>query len=204
MSESEMSTADLFRGLSIYKASQCGEARVVLMDDIQGRIGAADKMIAQAQPLSDARIEFGLENQLEDPSDDEAEGFRAGVRFAEAAHKVGRQPVSGLPYGIIDPDYARVFTKARCLAWSEGYALAMHGSFTRDLDLIAIPWANHACEPEHLVARFMDLTGLLSSGHPPSLKPHGRRVWTFLFPEMADPRFVDFGVMPRAPKDTTQ
>ena len=38
-------------------------------------------------------------------------------------------------YGIIDPDYARVFTMARCLAWQEGYALAMHGGWHPDVPL---------------------------------------------------------------------
>jgi hypothetical protein len=100
---------------------------------------------------------------------------------------------------ISDPDYARIFTMARCLAWSEGYALMLHGTATRDLDLLAVPWTESACEAEHLVIRVLDATGLKDSRHPPTLKPHGRRVWTFLFTEFADPRFVDFGVMPRAP-----
>jgi hypothetical protein len=102
-----------------------------------------------------------------------------------------------LPFGIIDPDYARVFTMARVLAWQEGYALAMHGSFTRDLDLIAFPWTDKACEPDHLVRRVADATGLGLQSDQGSEHPHGRMVWTLLFPGFADPRFVDFGVMPR-------
>lgn len=105
---------------------------------------------------------------------------------------------TGLPYGIIDPDYARVFTKARCVAWAEGYALAMHGSFTRDLDLIALPWAAHACEPEHLIRRIKDKTGLEITVEPKAgEKPHGRLVWTLVFKEFNDPRFIDLSVMPR-------
>jgi hypothetical protein len=101
-------------------------------------------------------------------------------------------------YGIIDPDYARVFTMARCLAWQEGYALAMHGSFTRDLDLIAVPWTDAACEPEHLVQRIADATGLkLPRGTAWGRKPHGRKAFTLVFPGFADPRFVDLSVTPR-------
>lgn len=37
-----------------------------------------------ASRLTDERIEFGLNNQLEDPSDDESAGFHAGARWAEA------------------------------------------------------------------------------------------------------------------------
>ena len=88
---------------------------------------------------------------------------------------------------------------ARCLAWQEGYALCMHGSFTRDLDLLAVPWADKACEPEHLVRRIADATGLRETGHPPSKKPHGRLAWTLIFRQFADPRFVDVSVMPRSP-----
>ena len=103
----------------------------------------------------------------------------------------------GAPFGIIDPDYARVYTMARTLAWSEGYAIALHGSFTRDLDLVAIPWTDSACEPEHLVRRIEGVTGLKRTDHPPGTKPHGRLAWTLLFPAFDDPRFVDLSIVPR-------
>lgn len=107
-------------------------------------------------------------------------------------------------YGIIDPDYARIFTMARVLSWQEGYALLFHGSFTRDLDLIAVPWAAAACEPGHLVARVAEATDLnilgkqnveeTKNGSP---KEHGRRAWTLTFKAFSDPRFIDFSIMPR-------
>jgi hypothetical protein len=103
----------------------------------------------------------------------------------------------GLPYGIIDPDYARVFTKARLIAWAEGYAVMMHGSFTRDLDLLAVPWDDRACEAEHLVRRIEAATKLRAIAKPPTVKPHGRLAWTLAFPKFGDPRFVDLSVMPR-------
>lgn len=99
-------------------------------------------------------------------------------------------------YGIIDPDYARIFTIARCLAWAEGYALAMHGSFTRDLDLIAVPWASHACAPEHLAKRVETAAGLKITVPPKNDKPHNRLVWTMTLPEFGDPRFVDLSIIP--------
>ncbi|KQT59999.1 hypothetical protein ASG52_19940 [Methylobacterium sp. Leaf456] len=109
-------------------------------------------------------------------------------------------PADALPYGVIDPDYAKIFTIARCLAWAEGYALMMHGSFTRDLDLLAVPWVEHACEPEHLVRRIEEAAGLrIVVEGPGRSKPHGRRAWTLVLPGFGDPRFVDLGVMPRAP-----
>lgn len=99
-------------------------------------------------------------------------------------------------YGIIDPDYARIYTIARCLAWSEGYALTLHGSFTRDLDLVAVPWADRCCDPEHLVRRIVDAAGLHEHHTPPSVRPHGRLTWTLHLPGFGDPRWVDLSVLP--------
>lgn len=108
-------------------------------------------------------------------------------------------------YGIIDPDYARVFTIARCIAWAEGYAVLMHGSFTRDLDLLAVPWTDRASEPEHLVRRVaaaIDEVGVLvkspGAASQAAQKPHGRMTWTLTFKAFGDPRFIDLSVMPRA------
>lgn len=105
-------------------------------------------------------------------------------------------------YGIVDPDYARVFTIARTIAWQEGYAVLFHGSFTRDLDLIAVPWTEAATDPEHLVRRVAlaleDMAILRKSAENESqatLKPQGRLAWTFVFNTFGDPRFVDFSVM---------
>jgi len=112
------------------------------------------------------------------------------------------------PYGIIDPDYARIFTIGRCIAWQEGYALVMHGSFTRDLDLIAIPWTDRATDAEHLVQRValaLDDLSILEKGRgrpsQATQKPHGRLAWTLTFKTFGDPRFVDLSVMPRVTSD---
>ena len=101
-----------------------------------------------------------------------------------------------ISYGIIDPDYSRIFTIARLIAWQEGYALCMHGSFTRDLDLLVVPWTDTAREDtEVLVKRIAQATELEIQG-PPTNKPHGRKAWTLLFPKFGDPRFVDLSIMP--------
>lgn len=108
-------------------------------------------------------------------------------------------PKSEVPFGVIDPDYARVYTIARLIAWQQGYAIALQGSFTRDLDLVALPWTEAASDPQHLVDRIEAATGLSNiSKQSPGEKPHGRRVWTLVFPAFGDPRFVDLSVMPRS------
>lgn len=104
-------------------------------------------------------------------------------------------------YGIIDPEYARAYTIIRRVAWMEGYAIGMHGSFTRDLDLIAVPWADHACEPLHLVKHIAaSLEGLVHYESNPSAKPHGRIAWLLHFAAFHDPRVIDLSIMPRLPK----
>jgi hypothetical protein len=131
------------------------------------------------------------------------------IRMAEQRLYDTDTQTGGHFYGIIDPDYAKVFTVARCIAWSEGYALLMHGSFTRDLDLLAVPWAEQATDPDHLIRRIAfaldDLDILVKDPEAEtqsSEKPHGRRAWTLTFKAFGDPRFIDISVMPRGTRPT--
>lgn len=115
----------------------------------------------------------------------------------QAKHVPVFRQATGQVYGIIDPDYGRIYTIVRKLAWEEGYAIGLHGSFTRDLDMVAVPWdAGRRCNPEKLVARILQATGLKEAHGNPGIKPHGRKVWTLLLPEFGDPRFVDLSIMP--------
>jgi hypothetical protein len=106
----------------------------------------------------------------------------------------------GAVYGIIDPDYGRAYTLIRKLAWDQGYAIGLHGSFTRDLDLIAVPWQeDRTFDPQHLVNRIVDATGMMCARPEPTKKAHGRLVWTLLFPTFGDPRFIDLSILPVPP-----
>lgn len=100
-------------------------------------------------------------------------------------------------YGVVDPDYARVFSKSRCIAWQYGYACTMHGSFTRDLDLLFVPWTDAAIHPDLLVTRLLDACQLRLLGKEGTPKSHGRTAYTAVFAEPEDPRFIDISVMPR-------
>ena len=131
--------------------------------------------------------------------EERVERLGLSTRPAESVAQGGEE---GVGYGIIDPDYARIFTIARVLCWSEGYALTMHGSFTRDLDLVAVPWTDRAREPEHLARRVLEACGLKDSHSNPGEKPHGRLVWTMRLPDFGDPRFVDFSIVPPTPTPT--
>lgn len=115
-------------------------------------------------------------------------------------------PSGGLPFGIIDPDYARVFTQARIIAWQYGYACVMHGSFTRDLDLLMVPWEGRARENHEqilkLIAQACDLRfrdgqeDIYKSKADFTDKPHGRKACSLFFRKFGDARWVDLSFMP--------
>lgn len=107
-------------------------------------------------------------------------------------------------YGIIDPDYARYYSIIRCTAWQYGYAIGMHGSFTRDLDLIAVPWTDRTGEPDHLVKVIVSRTDLAIQHGSPSTKPHGRIVYTLTLPGFGDPRWIDLSIMPKLATPTAE
>lgn len=107
---------------------------------------------------------------------------------------------------ILDPDYARIFTQARIVAWQYGYACVAHGSYTRDLDLLLVPWEERAT-PNHdqLVKMIAEAGGLRFRDGKEDIhdstpdfteKPHGRRACTLFFPGGSDRRWVDVSIMP--------
>lgn len=98
---------------------------------------------------------------------------------------------SGAPFGIIDPDYARIYTQARIIAWTYGYSCSAQGSFTRDLDLLLVPWTDTAKQNiDQIVTHLASVCDLRINGVP-SDKPHGRRAWTLMLPGFGECRWVD-------------
>ena len=59
-------------------------------------------------------------------------------------------------------------------AYLHGYALAVHGSLHRDLDLIAVAWTDDADSPEYLVDMLCQWEGLQKRGDW-ERRPHGRQ-----------------------------
>ncbi len=114
-------------------------------------------------------------------------------------------------YGVVDPDYARVYTQARIIAWQYGYACVMHGSFTRDLDLLLVPWTEEArANGDQLLKLIADASGLRFRAGEKDIykakvewteKPHGRKACSLFFPEFGDRRWVDISIFePRVPQ----
>jgi len=92
--------------------------------------------------------------------------------------------------------YACLLPELRQIAIEHGYTLAIHGSMARDLDLIAVPWADQVKSHELMVDKMLQAIGGTIFG--PMLprigeKPHGRIVYTLSI--LAD-WFIDLSVFP--------
>lgn len=89
------------------------------------------------------------------------------------------------------PLYANLYPKLVEVARAHGYALAVHGSMARDLDLIAVPWVENPSEPNALVQAFATVS-YFEHVSPPELKLHGRMAYTLAWPGEC---FVDLSIM---------
>lgn len=70
-------------------------------------------------------------------------------------------------------EVVELLTEIRMVAKTHGYALAVHGSRKRDLDLIATPWTEQACSPDGLISALEDELDLVATRRRVE-KPHGR------------------------------
>jgi hypothetical protein len=94
--------------------------------------------------------------------------------------------------------YASLYPVLREVAYRCGYALCLHGSLAKDLDVLAVPWTEAAVSESELVHALVEAAGgFASPGEPPTDKPHGRRAWTIHLGR--DGGYVDLSVMPRRP-----
>ena len=100
---------------------------------------------------------------------------------------------------MIAPWYVMAYTKLERIAWRHGYALALHGSMARDLDLIAVPWTEDADEPKKLLESFRrfivtEANVNLKIGGATD-KPHGRKAYAI--PVGHAGHYLDVSIMPR-------
>lgn len=87
----------------------------------------------------------------------------------------------------------------------QGYAVAVHGSLKRDIDLIAVAWTDQARAPDELVRVIQGAVGgilgnCLRNGEP-SVKPHGRIAYTLIHPGFAGE--IDLSIIPPQKKTET-
>jgi hypothetical protein len=73
--------------------------------------------------------------------------------------------------------YASYYPILRDIAYEHGYALAIHGTLTRDFDLIAVAWTEEAKEPIDLLTAIANKLNTWYGDKPYYAfeeKPHGR------------------------------
>lgn len=92
------------------------------------------------------------------------------------------------------PMYCALYPKLAEITRSHGYALAVHGTLARDMDLICIPWRSIPSEPSQVVKEITETFHIRTIGEPEA-KEHGREAWTITvgFGEC----FIDLSFMPR-------
>ncbi|AXQ69640.1 hypothetical protein HOU03_gp058 [Caulobacter phage CcrSC] len=96
----------------------------------------------------------------------------------------------------------RLMRPLRREARNLGYALAIHGSRKRDIDLVAVPWTADAAPPEKLAKalrhELKKLYGIKGEVPPNQFhpKPHGRLVWCWWIKSWT---YIDLSVFPPLP-----
>jgi hypothetical protein len=95
---------------------------------------------------------------------------------------------------------SELIEQIRKIAHSHGYALAVHGSLIRDIDLVAVPWEAKATSPVDLYLDLRKRLNLRAGRITP--KPHGRVAFILIQAEAVQhgddftPPQVDLSVMP--------
>jgi len=94
--------------------------------------------------------------------------------------------------------YLSLLPAIRRIARKSGYAIGVHGSMTRDLDLIAVPWRSGAVMAETLAYRIHRATSRRACTRPGlkrfmRRKPRGRVAYTLIIgPEGA---YIDLSIV---------
>ena len=92
--------------------------------------------------------------------------------------------------------YVTYYGIMKQIAEEHGWALALHGSMTRDLDLVAIPWVE---KPKPILEVFWEFNrqiGFINEVKPFDTtceKPHGQRSYTLI---TGSGGYIDIRVMP--------
>jgi len=106
--------------------------------------------------------------------------------------------MSKSPASLLPAMYSHRIHDIQAIARLCGYAIAVHGSMSRDLDLVAIPWVKKATTAETLIRNLCKHLGVtVGTGQQPTEKPHGRKAWSL---HCMGNGYLDISVMPRLTK----
>lgn len=99
-------------------------------------------------------------------------------------------------YPLLDETQLPDFEKMFAIAKACGYSIGLHGSMKRDVDLIAAPWTDEACDADELIKALCEGMDLLPTGTLEK-KPHGR-VAMCLQPKHVYSKLLDLSIMPKS------
>lgn len=108
---------------------------------------------------------------------------------------------------LCDEYYRALIEALRHVAYRCGYALAVHGSLKRDIDLIACPWRDTAISAAGLIEDLQKAAEVIvgtarirevdrASGQPEK-KPCGRLAWSLYLTHDDNGPYLDISVMPK-------
>jgi hypothetical protein len=89
--------------------------------------------------------------------------------------------------------YALYYNSMQEIANKNGYALAIHGSMNRDLDLIAIPWVEDCIGEKELIDLFRKECNVII-GNNYVEKPFYRHGYTFT---LYEDYYIDLSIIPK-------
>lgn len=97
-----------------------------------------------------------------------------------------------------------ILPSVRVAAQHKGYAIAVHGSLKRDIDLVAIAWTEDAASADELIMAVQGAVGAFLGRcvrlGDVKAKPHGRLACTLVHPGFAGE--IDLSIIPpRATSD---
>lgn len=101
--------------------------------------------------------------------------------------------------------YEVLIAALRYVAHRCGYAIGVHGSLKRDIDLIAAPWRDSAVNGSYLVEEIRKTTEMIIGTArvryvdqaQPQKNPCGRLSWTLYLTHSDDGPYLDISVMPK-------
>lgn len=112
----------------------------------------------------------------------------------------GIDPATGICATAVT-HYAALYPGLREAARKVGWALALHGSLRRDLDLVAIPWTEEAAPAGALLEVLVEASGGFQIGNSHAghiaKRPHGRHAVTISLGGSGG--YIDLSIMPRIP-----
>ena len=89
--------------------------------------------------------------------------------------------------------YSLTYTHMEETAHEFGYALGLHGSLNRDLDIIAVPWTVKAIPAKELIEKFVERSGLIKIEPQGAIKPHGRLCFSL---GLGGDSYIDLSILP--------